>query len=69
MGFNKATKNVIRRGIISDNSTKLLYNAIILKDKEKNWKLGFFTIIRDYLEGEKGLLPLLIVRNKVGTDC
>ena len=69
MGFNKATKNVIRRGIISDNSTKLLYNAIILKDREKNWKLGFFIIVRDYLEGEKGLLPLLIVRNKVGTDC
>jgi len=36
MGFNKATKNVIRRGIISDNSTKLLYNAVILKDREKN---------------------------------
>jgi len=69
MGFNKATKNVIRRGIISDNSTKLLYNAIILKDREKNWKLGFFIIVRDYLEGEKGLLPLLIVYNKVGIDC
>ncbi len=36
MGFNKATKNVINKGIISDNSTKLLYDAVILKDKEKN---------------------------------
>jgi hypothetical protein len=26
-------------------------------------------MIRDLSEGEKGLLPLLIVRSKVGIDC
>jgi hypothetical protein len=44
----KATKDVICRGIISDNSPKLLYDAIILKDWKKDCEL-IVTAMASYL--------------------
>jgi hypothetical protein len=69
IALDKATKNVVGRGIIRNNSAKLSYDAVILKNWEKDRELGLFAIARDLLEGEEGLLPLSIVRSKIGTDC
>ena len=46
-----------------------MYNAIILKDKEKDKKLVFFAIARHLLKSKEGLLLPLIVRGKVGANC
>jgi hypothetical protein len=63
------TKNVIWGGVVGDNSSKLLYNAIIFKDRKKNRELVFSTMARHLLEGKKGLLLLLIIRGKVCANC
>ena len=46
-----------------------MYNAIILKDREKDRKLVFFAIAKHLLESKEGLLLLLVVRGKVGANC
>jgi hypothetical protein len=45
-----------------------VYNAIILKDKEKDRKLVFFAIAKHLLKSKEGLLLLLVVRGKVGAN-
>ena len=69
MSLNIPAKNVIQRGIISDNYSKLLYNVIIFKNWKKNRELVFSTIARHSLKGKKSLLPLIIVRSEVCTNC
>jgi hypothetical protein len=68
MGFNRTIKNVIWNSVINYNSSKLLHDAVILKDREKDRELIFSVIIKYLLESKKGLLLFLIVRNKVGAD-
>ena len=69
MGFNRTIKHVIWGSVISYNSSKLLHDAVMLKDREKNRELVFSAIIRYLLKSKKGLLLLLVVRDKVGADC
>ena len=69
MGFNRTTKDVIWGSVVSYNSSKLLHDTVILKNRKKNRKLVFSAIARHFLESKKGLLFLLIVRGKVGADC
>ncbi len=68
MGFNRTIKHVIWGSVISYNSSKLLHDAVMLKDREKNRELVFSAIIRYLLKSKKGLLLLLIIQNKVGAD-
>ncbi len=68
MGFNRMIKDVIWGSVIKYNSSKLLYDTVILKDREKDRELIFFTIIKHLLKNKKGLLFLLIIQNKVGVD-
>ena len=69
MGFNRTTEDVVWGSIISYNSYKLVYNAVILKDREKDRELVFSTMARHLLESKESLLLLLVVRGKVGADC
>jgi hypothetical protein len=69
MGFNRTTKDVIWGSVISYNSSKLVHDAVILKDRKKDRELIFSAIIRHLLESKKGLLLFLIVRDKVSADC
>ena len=68
MGFNRTIKDVIWGSVVNYNSFKLLHDAVILKDREKDKELVFSIIIRRLLESKKGLLLFLIVRGKVGVD-
>jgi hypothetical protein len=56
--LNSPVKSIIGRGIISYNSPKLSYNAIVLKDWKKNCKLVFPGMATYLLESKKGLLSL-----------
>jgi hypothetical protein len=69
MSFNRTTKDVVWGSVVSYNSSKLFHDVIILKDREKGKELVFSTMARDLLESKKGLLLLLVIRGKVGTDC
>jgi hypothetical protein len=69
MGFNHTIEDVVWGSVISYNSSKLICNAIILKDREKDRELVFSTMARHLLESKKSLLLLLIIRGKVGVDC
>ncbi len=61
-------KDVIWGSVINYNSFKLLHDAVILKNREKDRELVFSAIIRHLLKSKKGLLLFLIVRDKVGAD-
>ena len=67
--LNKLTKRVVQASVISNNSPKLLYNAIIFKDQKKDIKLVLSTMASYYMKGKEGLLPLKEMRSVVGTDC
>jgi hypothetical protein len=69
MGFNRTIKDVIWGSVVSYNSSQLLHDAVILKDREKNKELIFSVMIRYLLKSKKDLLLFLIVRGKVGADC
>ena len=69
MLLNCTTKDVIWRGVVSYNSSKLLLNTIILKDKAKDKELVFSAIAKHLLQSKKGLLLLLLVRGKVRANC
>jgi len=44
ISFNCSIKGIVYAKIVSNNSSKLLYNAVILKNKEKSSKLHISTI-------------------------
>jgi hypothetical protein len=69
IGFNRTTEDVIWGSVVGYNSSKLVCNAIILKDRKKDRELVFSAMARHLLESKKGLLLLLVVRGKVGADC
>jgi hypothetical protein len=69
MDFNCTTKDVVWGSVVSYNSSKLVYNAVILKDKEKDRELVFSAMAKHLLESKKSLLLLLVVQGKVGADC
>ena len=69
MVLDKPTKDVVSRGIISNNSPKLLYDAVIFKNWKKNRELVFSIIARDLFKGKKGFLLHLVVYSEVGIDC
>jgi hypothetical protein len=69
MGFNRTTKDVIWDNVISYNSSKLMHDAVIPKNRKKNRKLIFSAMARHLSKSKKGLLLFLIVRNKMGADC
>jgi hypothetical protein len=46
-----------------------VYNAVILKDKEKDKELVFSAMAKHLLKSKKSLLLLLVVQGKVGADC
>jgi hypothetical protein len=56
--LNSLAESIIRRDIISHDSPKLSYNAIVLKDWKKDCKLVFPSIAIYSLESKKGLLSL-----------
>jgi hypothetical protein len=68
MGFNRTTKDVIWGSVVSYNSSKLLHDAVILKNKKKNRELIFSAMARHFLKSKKGFLLFLIVQNKVNAD-
>jgi hypothetical protein len=65
MRFNKAIEYIISRSVISNNSSELLYNTIVLKDREKDLLLVFATVARHLLKGKEGLLLLLVICSEV----
>jgi hypothetical protein len=67
--FNNLTKCIIWTSIISNNSPKLLYNAVILKDQQKDIKLVLTAIASYYTKGKKGLLSLKEMCGIMCTDC
>jgi hypothetical protein len=46
-----------------------VHDAVILKDREKDRELIFSVMARHLLKSKKGLLFLLIVRDKMDADC
>jgi hypothetical protein len=65
MLFYCNTKGIVCTSIITNDSPKLLYNAIILKDKEKNRKLLVSTIVCYCTKCNKSLKILFKTINKV----
>ena len=63
--FNKATKYIIKNGIISNKGSELPYNTVVFKDQEKDHSLIFATVARYLLKGKESLLLLLVVCSKV----
>jgi hypothetical protein len=61
MGFNRTIKDVIWGSVVSYNNFKLLHDAVILKDREKDRELVFSAMARHFLESKKGLLLFLVV--------
>jgi len=49
MLLNYTTKDVVWRSVISYNSSKLLLNVVILKDREKDRELVFSTMTKHLL--------------------
>jgi hypothetical protein len=66
--LNSHAKNIIRRGIISDNNFKLPYDIVIFKNWKENWELIVFTMTRNLLKSKKSFLPFLIVRREVNIN-
>jgi hypothetical protein len=54
------TKGIICASIITHNSSKLVKNAIVLKDKEKSYKLIISTMAFYYRKANKSLDMLLL---------
>ena len=68
MLLNYTTEDVIWGGVVNYNSSKLLLNIVILKDREKDRELIFSIIAKHLLQSKKNLFLLLIVRGKVRVD-
>jgi len=47
--LNRTTKDVVWEGVVSYNSSKLLLNPVILKDREKDRELVISTMARHLL--------------------
>ena len=63
--FYYSIKGIVYTSIITNNSPKLLYNTIILKDKEKNRKLLVSTMVYYCTKYNKSLVILFKTVNKV----
>ena len=59
--FNLLTKSIIYSGIIINNSSKLLYNVVILKYKKKSNKLLFSTMTFNSTKCKKSLYKLFLI--------
>src|ERR1700730_1871714 len=70
ISFNCSTKGIVCARIVSDNSPKLLYNAVILKNREKSSKLHFSTMAFNWRKCKKSLCVLLFnTINKICNYC
>ena len=67
--INCTTEGIIYCRIIRNNSSKLLYNPILLQDQEKSILLFSSTVTRYYTKGKKSFYPVFLAINKVGADC
>jgi hypothetical protein len=52
IGLDRTIEDVIWRGVVSYNSSKLVYNTVILQDREKDRELVFATMAKDLLESK-----------------
>ena len=68
MFLDRTAKDVIQGGVVSYDSSKLLFNIVILKDREKDQELVVSTMAKHLLQSKKGFLLLMFVRGKVGVD-
>jgi hypothetical protein len=68
MTFNNLTKCVVWTSIIGNNSPKLSYNAVILKDWKKDIKLVLTAMASYRTKGKEGLLSLKEMCGVMCTD-
>jgi hypothetical protein len=54
-------EDIIWGGIVSYNSSKLGYDAVVLEDREEDRELIVVTIARNSLKSKESLLFLLLV--------
>jgi hypothetical protein len=67
--FNNLTKCIIWTSIIGNNSPELSYDAVILKDRQKDIKLVLTAMASYCTKGKKGLLSLKEMCGVMCTDC
>jgi hypothetical protein len=58
IGLYCLTKRIVWASIIGNDSPKLLYDTIILKNKKKNLKLVFSVIVFYFIKSKKSLCLL-----------
>jgi hypothetical protein len=58
IGLYYLTKRIVWAGIIGNDSPKLSYDTVILKDREKNLKLVFPAITFNFAKSKESLCPL-----------